>query len=371
MDPHAPPPPPSQTSSVHKFFVSRAKLAAAAATPSDATTAAADRGRHHESSARHHTPAGDILAGHHPPTRFGDEQQQSRKRCGARRRRRYDNEATLLSTTPPEPQDFRLGYAHWKHDPVFTHSIFLRFSHLSERTQRRFLAAIRPDGSIDLSKRVRSATGTTTSGSEGESDVAATDSDGSTTATSATTHRTDAPGLMQLDRKLRRHLKRTNLPAGLVTALEYIVVDFVNKSSTPEASAPTAEVGTPRSLRHSVLAAAESEQTSVLMSRSAPGLADLDVDELEYTDETTQQSHRFLVLHIQDRFVRMILHAVAKYYTCLSFSQDDPATGDRLTYVCHPSFCRKAFGLPPVAQLQQSPSPPLESFSQYVFGAAA
>ncbi|ORX96013.1 hypothetical protein K493DRAFT_314734 [Basidiobolus meristosporus CBS 931.73] len=123
-----------------------------------------------------------------------------------------------------------------------------------------------------------------------------------------------------IDRSIRRELRKAHVSQGIVEQYEGQIKEFV-------------------------------EQIASMKDDTVQTASDCG----EQVDDREPQ---FLVMDIQDRQIRFIVHAMCQYYHLVSFSNDTEC-GRRLTYVCHPQAL--------YPNSQKEPGVREKSFYEFVF----
>ncbi|KAK9703095.1 hypothetical protein K7432_010912 [Basidiobolus ranarum] len=121
-----------------------------------------------------------------------------------------------------------------------------------------------------------------------------------------------------IHRSIRRELKKAHVSEGVVERHEIELIEFIKQVLSKE---------------NSQLHNMEDVPEGVSFHGSIDSENDSDNDPL--LPESFASQHHFLVMNIQDRQIRFVVHAMCQYYHLMSFSKDTRC-GRRLTYICHP-----------------------------------
>jgi len=170
----------------------------------------------------------------------------------------------------------------------------------------------------------------------------------------------------RLPRALRRRLKKSYVPHGVVQRFDTELLGFL-KRMIAEADGQDLEYEwVVVEQRNSDIEPEEQDEDEVF-------------DEIEFVDEGAPKEElnrnpMYLVWEIGDRFSRWIVHTMCKYYSLASFSKT-MSDGRRLTYVCHPHHLRTLSNLDsfddklryPLPDPQISLQMPEHSFLDYLF----
>ncbi|ORX91742.1 hypothetical protein K493DRAFT_355288 [Basidiobolus meristosporus CBS 931.73] len=143
-----------------------------------------------------------------------------------------------------------------------------------------------------------------------------------------------------IHRSIRRELKKAHVSEGIVERHEIELIEFIKQILEREGQLDDMEE--------------VPEGVSDYSSTDSDDDTDIDSKHLE----SFSKQQLFLVMNIQDRQIRFVVHAMCQYYHLMSFSKDTRC-GRRLTYVCHP---RLVF-----PNSQKSPGLREKTFYEFVF----